>query len=107
MNKLLILFILVYVPFSVFASGCPLKVPNVIFCADKGKFGAICGWTREADKKARLSKLEWDKMRIGWFCTNAAGLGEMEKFIAMACAQNKNCIDQTRQFIDGIKEESR
>ena len=86
-------------------SGCSLVVPNVKICADKGKFGAVCAYTRDAKKKKiQVSKQEWDRERIGQFCMDAEGLGKYQTFIEKACQQNKNCVDEIQQFVKTLKE---
>lgn len=87
-----------------FASGCPLKIPNVEFCADKGKYGAVCAyWLNAKDTKRRIKKSDWDKARIGMFCTSPKGLGAINALVEKACQQNKKCIEDIKTLITALE----
>lgn len=78
---------------------CSLQVPNVPICADKGKLGAICAFTRGDAEVKQIPKLQWDQMRVGWFCMDAKALGDYKTFIEKACQEDKECIDGVRRIL--------
>lgn len=99
-------FILV-LALSLGAIGCGgLKIPNEWVCADGGKHGAFCAMTR-SNSEQRLSKAQWDKVRVGWFCMHPDSFGNYQKFIELACNQNKNCIDDATRKAANLYRELR
>lgn len=91
-------------PFLVVASGCPLKIQNIEFCADKGKYGAICAYWLDAKKTAkRIKKSDWDKKRVGMFCTSPQGIGEINALIEKAC-QTRKCVEQVKELVSALGE---
>lgn len=90
--------------FSVFASGCPVNLKNIQFCADKGKLGAVCAyWHNAKGTKKRIKKSDWDQKRIGMFCTSPEGLGEINAMIEKFC-QSRECRIQTEELIKALRE---
>lgn len=86
-----------------FSISCTNTVPNVKICADKAKFGAVCAMTRDDTKaKIQVSKIDWDAMRVGWFCMDAKALGAYQDFIEKVCAQEKDCVDQINAFSNNL-----
>jgi hypothetical protein len=85
-------------------TACTLEIPNVPICADKGKFGAICAYTRGDVNKKQIPKLQWDNMRVGMFCMDAKALGDYKTFIEKACQQDQKCVDGVRRFIDVLED---
>ncbi len=84
-----------------FNLGCSVIIPNVEVCADKGILGAKCAFTRKGEERS-MSKMEWDKERVGYFCLDAKSFGKYQKFIGDACAKHQNCIDEITQFVDNL-----
>lgn len=84
-----------------------LTVPNVEVCADEGKYGAFCKYTR-SERTRELTKGQWDAIRPGYFCMSAPAYGSYQRFIEQACNQEKSCIDEAEQefssFVRNMKK---
>lgn len=104
MTRRLILSALIVSGVSVFASGCPLKIPNVPIYADKGPYGAVVAFTQGAEERQRIKKADWDRIRVGMFCMNAEALGDYQSFIGAACQGSQPCADGVRRVIKQLKE---
>lgn len=81
-------------------ASCALYRPNVEICADEGKFGASCKFTR-SDMKRNLTKQQWDSIRMNkagqdqpYFCMAPESLGKYQKFIADECVITGKCKDK-------------
>ena len=102
----LISYSLVYVvllSFLAHGSGCVLKIPNIEFCRDKGKLGAVCAfWLNAKETKKRIGPTEWTQKRFGMVCTSEAGAGNINAIIEKAC-QSKKCVEQITELINAIK----
>lgn len=97
----------VVLPSVLWASGCPIKIPDVEICADKGKLGAVCASLHSKGKVTRrVRPAEWQSARIGMFCLSPKGLGEMNAVIEKAC-QNRQCVEDTKNFIKALQQESK
>lgn len=84
---------------SLLLTGCGLTIPNVEVCADEGRFGAYCKYTR-SERERELNKAQWDALRAqGWFCMSPPAYGAYQKFVEQACNQNKSCSDQVEQNV--------
>lgn len=79
------------------------NVPNVRVCADKGRFGAVCAYTRD-DKKTKIlmDKVAWDSVRTGQFCMDGKSFAQYQKFIEQVCAQEQKCVDQINDFVSRL-----
>lgn len=86
--------------FALSCLSCTLEVPNGPVCADKGKFGAVCDFTRPPHKTTKVSKFDWDKQRVGWLCLNPKLFGDYKTFIEKACQKDQHCIDGVRRVIE-------
>lgn len=101
LNSLICLFVVL--PSLVFASGCPVRIPDIEICADKGKLGAVCASLHSRGKVTRrIPPAEWSSTRVGMFCTSAKGIGEMNAVIERLC-QNRKCIEDVKNFIKALE----
>lgn len=104
MKPQLSLLILVFAGFSVFASGCPVNVPDVEICADKGKLGAICASLHSrGEVTRRVRPIQWAEARVGMFCMSPEGLGRINATIEKLC-QSHQCVEDVNKFIKALKE---
>jgi hypothetical protein len=89
---------------SAFPSGCAVKIKNVEFCRDKGKFGAICAyWLNAKETKRKVSLAEWNQKRLGMVCTSEAGMGNVNALIETFC-QSRECVQQVNELVKALKE---
>ena len=92
-------------------ASCALMRPNVEVCADEGKFGASCKYTRSPDKRD-LTKAQWDQLRMNkagldqpYFCMSQESLGKYNKFVADECVITGKCKDKpkkNKQSLDAL-----
>lgn len=75
------------------ASGCSrFQIKDQILYGDKGKFGATAVHTIRKDiKPVAIPKAQWDQIRIGMVCGDAAYIGYMLTLVDKLCAQLKRC----------------
>lgn len=99
----LLLFGLLCIAFSYFSLGCTSVVPNAEVCADKGMLGAKCAFTRNG-KERSMTKPQWDRTRVGWFCMDGKDFSKYQLFIQKTCSKNQTCIDEVNKFVGGLKK---
>jgi len=88
---------------SVLLSGCSTDIPNIEFCRDKGRFGAICAyWLNAEETKRFVSLSEWNSKRLGMVCTSENGMGNVNAVIEKLC-QNQKCIEKMNELIEAIE----
>lgn len=81
---------------------CSETIPNSEVCADKGILGAHCAWTLAGNSR-NISKLAWDKERIGDFCLNSKDFGKYQEFILKSCQMHNDCVQEVNQFISKVQ----
>ncbi len=80
-----------------------MNVPNIQFCRDKGKLGAVCAyWQNAKETKIQVPYPQWNKNRFGMVCTSERGMGNINATIEKLC-QNQKCIEQTKELIKAIE----
>ena len=103
MNHRLILSALALSAFSVFASGCPVQIPNILMCRDKGRMGAVCAyWMKPEETKVNIPLHEWNDKRFGMICTSESGFGNMKAVIEKLC-QTHQCVEQADKLVKALK----
>ncbi len=86
-----------------YASGCAVMIPNIEFCRDKGKFGAVCAfWLNANETKRAIPLMEWNSKRLGMVCTSEKGTGNVNAIIAKLC-QTHECVQKVTDLIKAIE----
>lgn len=92
-----------WILFSLVLSGCSVSVPNIEFCRDKGKIGALCAyWLNAAQTKRKVSLVEWNQKRLGMVCTSEKGMGNINAIIESLC-QNQDCVEKVNELIKALE----
>lgn len=81
--------------------GPKIKVYDKVVCSDLAEDGAHCNHTLQA-KPSDVSKPEWDKMRVGWFCTDSTGYNDTETSLDQLC-NDYGCTYEEHQYIEAFK----
>jgi len=72
-------------------SGCAkIQVKNEQVCADKGRLGAVCGWTN-GGPETQLSKPQWDQKRFGMACAEVDSITRLLGVIKKLCFDTGRC----------------
>ena len=75
----------------VFVLSCAkVHIANERFCADKGRLGAVCDYINSGPPK-RYSKEDWDQIRFGMVCTDAAAITRLLGVIRKFCFDSGRC----------------
>ena len=82
-----------------------VTVYDKLVCGDLDRFGAHCAHTLTNEQRD-IPKAQWDKIRVGWLCTDSTGYNDTETAIDQLCAENP-CDYETRQTIETVKENLR
>lgn len=102
-KRRLILFALGLSAFSVYASGCPVKIPNIQVCRDKGRLGAICAhWINPEASKEMVSFPAWNDKRFGMMCMSEASFANIKAAIEKLC-QTHQCVEQADKLMRALK----
>lgn len=91
------------ISFSLVLSGCSVSVPNIEFCRDKGKLGALCAfWLNASATKRKVPLSEWNAKRLGMVCTSEKGMGNINAIIESLC-QNQDCVEKVNELIRALE----
>lgn len=93
---------------SLTVSGCAgqekVDVPNFPFYGDKGKYGATKVESLHPEKPGvRLPKSEWDTLRIGMVCTDAANIRTIQTLIDTLCTKNSFACNYVSDGVAAVK----
>lgn len=87
--------------FALNLSSCStVKVKDGEWCADADRFGASCFHTL-SNSERDIPKEEWDKVRVGWLCTNSENFANWKEALLKLCKMaGKRCrYDVKRQIM--------
>lgn len=92
---------------SLILSGCagdPVKVENIDFYGDKGKYGATKVESLHPEKPGvKILKSEWDALRIGMVCTEAKNVTNIQLIIDTLCAKNPMACSYAKEGVEQIR----
>lgn len=90
------------------ASGCSqqqIQVRDYAFYGDKGKYGATKVHSLATHlSPERLYKSQWDEIRIGMVCTQAANITDMQANIDKLCSLNPAMCWYVQEDLNKIRD---
>lgn len=91
--KLLKMLLIVWAIFGLsgMASCRRVKIQNGDIYADAGQYGAIAREILTDNNKRRISKADWDKIRVGKLCTSSDLILNWRATIHKFCAETNRC----------------
>lgn len=89
----------------IFSSCSPIEIKDYVFCGDLGRFGATCVHSLKTEIPAkRIMKTDWDAMRIGYVCTEANTIADIQASIDKLCNKNKSMCYYAKEGVDTAKK---